>query len=135
MPLVSRAFVLTGLLHLMLAMVIGIALVLAAVGAPVPPLPYPVYVHLLGVGWLTQLIFGVAYWMFPGRTRQPSWAELSVLWSVYGLLNAGLVLRAVAESMLGRPGQWPELLVFSAVAQLLAILGFVWHLWPRVARR
>jgi len=26
---------------------------------------FPVYIHLLVFGWLTQLIFGVIYWMFP----------------------------------------------------------------------
>jgi hypothetical protein len=26
---------------------------------------WPTYLHLLVLGWLTQLIFGVAFWMFP----------------------------------------------------------------------
>jgi hypothetical protein len=26
---------------------------------------FPVYLHLLNFGWLTQLLFGVALWMFP----------------------------------------------------------------------
>jgi len=93
------------------------------------------YVHLLAVGWLTQLIFGVAYWMFPGRARTPSAGERLTLWSVYLALNAGMILRAIAESMLGRTGPWPVLLAISAIAQLIAVLLFVAHLWPRVTAR
>jgi heme/copper-type cytochrome/quinol oxidase subunit 1 len=29
----------------------------------------PAYFHLFLVGWVTQMIFGVIYWMFPIITR------------------------------------------------------------------
>ncbi|MEZ4585398.1 MAG: hypothetical protein R2909_03235 [Gemmatimonadales bacterium] len=135
MPLVSRAFVLTGLLYLVAAMALGVSLGSGGLGVAQVSIPYPVYVHLLAVGWLTQLIFGVAYWMFPGRPRKPSAVERVTVWSVYLSLNAGLLLRSVAEPMLGRAGPWPVLLAIAALAQLLAVLLFVAHLWPRVAAR
>lgn len=129
MPRISRTFILTGLLYLMAAMVVGVATVTT------PSLPYPVYVHLLGVGWLTQLIFGVAYWMFPGRSKTPALGERLMLWGVYLALNAGVVLRALAEPLLGRPGPWPTLLAVSATAQLVAVLAFATHVWRRVTAR
>lgn len=135
MPRVSRTFILTGLLYLVAAMAVGVVRTLGPAAAPLTAFPYPVYVHLLAVGWLTQLIFGVAYWMFPGRVREPSVAERATLWSVYAALNTGVLLRVIAEPMLGRPGPWSALLAVSAVAQLLAVLLFTAHLWPRVAAR
>jgi hypothetical protein len=135
MPRISRTFILTGLLYLVAAMAAGVVMAFRRASGPVPAVPYPVFVHLLGVGWLTQLIFGVAYWMFPGRVREPSRSERAGLWGVYGTLNAGVILRAIAEPMAGHAGPWPALLAVSAAAQFLAVLLFVVHVWPRVAAR
>ncbi len=135
MPTISRAFILTGLLYLAAAMVVAVALALGASGLGVSPALYPVYIHLLTVGWITQLIFGVAYWMFPGRVRDPGTAERVALWTTYALLNAGLLLRAVAEPLLSRGAAWPALLTASAVCQLVAVVLFAGHLWPRLRAR
>lgn len=135
MPTVSRAFILTGLLYLAAAMVVAVALALGAAGLGVSPALYPVYIHLLTVGWITQLIFGVAYWMFPGRVRDPGATERAALWSTYALLNAGLLLRAVAEPLLSRGGAWPAVLTASAVFQLVGVVLFAGHLWPRLRAR
>ena len=135
MPTISRAFILTGLLYLAAAMVVAVALALGAAGLGVSPALYPVYIHLLAVGWITQLIFGVAYWMFPGRVREPGATERVTLWSTYVLLNGGLLLRAVAEPLLSRGGAWPAVLTGSAICQLVAVVLFVGHLWPRLRAR
>ncbi len=135
MPPVSRAFILTGLAHLLAAMMLGIAVAAGPGALGLPPALAPVYFHLLAVGWLTQLIFGVAHWMFPGRPRAPSVTSRAVLWTCYGLLNAGLVARAVAEPVVSRGGTWRGVLVAAGVAQLLAIVLFVGHAWPRIRAR
>jgi hypothetical protein len=135
MPLVSRAFILTGLAHLLAAMVLGVAVAAGPGALGLPPTVAPVYVHLLAVGWLTQLIFGVAHWMFPGRPRAPSMVSRVVLWACYALLNLGLVARAVAEPLVGRGGGWRVVLVAAGVAQLIAVVLFVGHTWPRVRAR
>jgi hypothetical protein len=95
---------------------------------------WPTYLHLLVVGWLTQLIFGVAYWMFPRhQSGLASWFE-RLGWICYGCLNLGLLLRVVAES--GPEGSWRgESFVVSALLQLIAGWAFVATTWPRVRGR
>jgi hypothetical protein len=90
---------------------------------------------LLVVGWLTQLIFGVAFWLFPKHPSAPPRGSDRLGWICFALLNLGLLLRAVAEPLqgLGRPSA--RLLVASAVAQLLAGWAFVINTWPRVRER
>lgn len=136
MPTVSRFFIKASLVYLVFALVSGVAM-------HVPLWPkmaalFPTYVHLFVVGWLTQLIFGVALWLFPKKNReQPrGWEWLS--WTSFGTLNVGLLLRAAAE-----PGlifgdaavtfQW--LLVASAALQWLGAIAFAVNIWPRVKTR
>ena len=97
----------------------------------------PVYIHLFMVGWVTQLVFGVAYWMFPKYSRERPRGHEGLAWATFGLLNGGLILRALGEPLNTlRPGElWGWLLVISALSQWLAGLGFVFGLWPRVKER
>jgi hypothetical protein len=117
-----------------LACLIG-ALVLGVVRAALPREAWlagawPVYLHLLVLGWLTQLVAGVAYWMFPrvGRGAPPTdWRG----WAVFVLLNAGLVLRAIVEPT-PVAGPW---LPLAALMQFTAMLIFAWSIWPRIRGR
>jgi hypothetical protein len=55
-------------------------------------------------------------------------------WAIYGLLNAGLLLRVVSEPLnsMQPAAVWGWLLVVSAGLQWLAGMGFVANTWPRV---
>jgi hypothetical protein len=91
---------------------------------------WPVYLHLLVLGWLSQLVAGVAYWMFPRVERgvpPTDWRG----WSVFFLINAGLLLRIIAEPTMMR-GAW---LPLAALLQFLAMAIFAWSIWPRVRGR
>ncbi len=97
----------------------------------------PAIWHMLLVGWLTQLIFGVAHWMFPTRPRGDRTGlrgDEQVIWAVWGLLNVGLLLRVIAEPLQAvQSTRWTAVaLVLSALLQWLAGVGFVWNTWPRV---
>lgn len=97
----------------------------------------PVYFHLLMVGWVTQLIFGVVFWMFPKpSTARPRGSE-GLGWATYALLNMGLLLRVVAEPWQAlAPGALASsALALSAVLQWLAGLAFVANTWSRVKER
>jgi len=99
MPPLTRYFVKTSLVYLVLALLNGVLLVIKDVldlPASIAGM-FPVYIHLLVIGWLSQLIFGVAYWMFPVFNREKPHGNEYMAWGVYILLNAGWVLRAVAE--------------------------------------
>lgn len=90
----------------------------------------PIYIHLLVVGWITGMIFGVAYWMFPKFSREQPRGVNRLAVATFALLHAGLLLRIVAE-----PLQAGGLLVLSAISQWLAGLGFIVNTWPRVKER
>lgn len=96
---------------------------------------WPTYVHLLVVGWLTQLIFGVAYWMFPRYSAERPRGSERLGWTTFALLNIGLLLRVIAEPWHALTGQGAALLVGSALLQLLAGWTFVANTWPRIRER
>ena len=131
MPLLSRWFIRTGLLYLVVALTTSLVQALAPSRTTIA---WPTYLHLLVVGWLTQLIFGVAYWMFPRyQSGAAFWFE-RLGWICYGCLNVGLLLRVVAES--GPESSWrAESFIVSALLQLIAGWAFVVTTWPRVRGR
>lgn len=132
MPPLTRTFIKTAMLYFALALALGMALALN-VGQGL----FPVYIHLLVFGWLTQLIFGVIYWMFPKYSTQLPRGYAWLGWLTYGALNAGLLLRAIAEPMQAvRPNSLSgSLLVASAILQWLAGIAFVVNTWPRAREK
>jgi hypothetical protein len=97
----------------------------------------PAHLHLLVVGWITQMIFGVAYWMFPKYAPDTPRGNNAIAVATFVLLNVGLLIRVVFEPVRAWhpdavPG-WP--LVVAAVAQWLAGLGFAANTWPRVKEK
>lgn len=72
MPKLSRFLVKSALLCLVLGGALaGLALSGAGGLPPVLLVLRPLAWHLLAVGWATQLIFGVAFWMFPHMPGGP----------------------------------------------------------------
>ena len=138
MPLLSRCFLKTALLYFLASFCLGgYLLVGVGVQRPAPVVLQPVYWHMLLVGWLMQLIFGVAYWMFPRRAGGRANGRPVLGWLTYAALNAGLLLRVVVEPWHGmRPHPalgW--LLVPSAVLQVTAGWAFVVSIWSRIRDR
>lgn len=139
MPDLTRCFVKAGLLYFLAALLLGV--ILAA--QPVLQLSVaitalgPTYFHLFMVGWVTQLIFGIAYWMFPKYSREEPRGKESVSWATFALLNAGLLLRMIAEPIqaLWPTAGWGWVLGLSALLQWLAGLGFVYNTWPRIREK
>lgn len=138
MPSLTRWFVKTSFIYLALALITGLLVELPSV-FKLTTLGglFPVYIHLFVLGWITQLIFGVVFWMFPKYSvEQPRRSE-ALGWWTYALLNVGLLLRVFAEPIHStRPSTltgW--LLVSSAVIQFLAGLGFVINSWGRVKEK
>jgi hypothetical protein len=125
MPPLTRWYIKFSLAYFLAALVAG---VWQAMGGPI--WLTPVYIHLFVVGWLTGMIFGVAYWMFPKFSkdlpRGPDWLALVT----FGLLHAGLWLRVIGEG-----AGAGSLLVISALCQWLAGVGFIGTTWPRVKER
>jgi hypothetical protein len=139
MPTLTRWFVKASLLYLVVALLLGLALSAGSLIA-LPPVFLalgPVYFHLFLVGWVTQLIFGVVFWMFPKQSLEQPRGRESLAWTTFWLLNTGLLLRAVAEPFQAVNPQagFGWLLGISALAQWAAGLIFVINTWGRVKER
>lgn len=139
MPRLTRLYLKTSLVFFVAALLAGLALStrqffeLPALANALNPL----YFHLFMVGWVTELIFGVVYWMFPKYTLEKPHRSEGLAWATYGLLNGGLLLRIIGEPL---QAQYPLpsagwLLVASAILQWLAGLAFVYNTWGRVKER
>lgn len=137
MPFESRLFVKTSLVALVLAFAWGAAMGIAeSLGVPIPAIWAVEHAHLAFVGWLVNVVFGVALWMFPlARKAYPSTAGRyppGAPYLVYGLLNGGLLARIVSEPALGDGAVVQVGLILGSLAQLLAVLLFIGIVWRRV---
>jgi hypothetical protein len=139
MPTLARYFIKSGMIYF----VMGLLLATVVMAQPVFNLPTniallrPTYLHLLTVGWITQLIVGVAYWMFPKYTKENPRASERLGWAIFFLLNTGIILRAIGEPLVAL---YPTLgagwlLAISGVTQLLGGWGFIINTWSRVKER
>lgn len=98
---------------------------------------YMSQLHLLMVGWITQLAVGVAYWIFPRFLKEdnahPRGSD-TMAWLVLASLNGGLLLRFAVEPLyLMDPQRWlAALLALAGILQALAAVGFGWIIWDRI---
>jgi hypothetical protein len=138
MPPLTRWFIKTSFVCFVLAA--GLALLMAIL--PIINFGnagglFVIYIHLFALGWLTELAIGVVYWMFPTYSSERPRGSDTLGWWTYALLNAGLLIRTIAESINeSRPNSisgWA--LVLSAIMQFLAGVMFVLNSWPRVRGR
>ena len=132
MPTASRWLIRTALLYLAVALGLGLLRAGDSMGL-MPEIATGLWLpqlHFLTVGWLTQLIFGVAFWLFP-RPTPDEWGA-TVIWAGYVTLNLGLVLRFVSEPahLSARVRSWG--LLASAGLQWTASLLLVGYFWRRV---
>lgn len=131
MPRIARTFIKTGLLYFLGSLLIGIALEIDALSFPAL---MPLFWHMLMVGWITQIIFGVSMWMFPGRTREEGFKPQLWGWLTYLFLNSGLLFRIISEPMLNYSSLevWNSFVLLSAVLQVAAAITYIIEMWPRV---
>src|SRR5687768_5838801 len=100
MPTLARWYIKLGMVYFAVGLMMGAAVLAQPVMGWWSGLQTlrPVYLHFLFIGWITQLIMGVGYWMFPKFTKEQPRGNETLGWVVLALLNVGLVLRAVGES-------------------------------------
>jgi cbb3-type cytochrome oxidase subunit 1 len=139
MPLLARLHIKIGLVYFAVALLMGVLMA----AQPLFDLPAgiitlrPVFLHLLIVGWITQLIIGVAYWMFPKKSKTNPRGSAAVGWAVFVLLNAGLVLRSISEPLfaLQAGSIWGGLLGLAAILKVAGGWLFIVNIWPRIKER
>ena len=72
MPSLTRAHLKTGFIFLIFSLLLAAVLALRSM-VEMPAFTAflsPVFFHLFMVGWVTQMIFGISFWMFPIITRE-----------------------------------------------------------------
>jgi hypothetical protein len=139
MPHESCLFVKAGLIYLALTFVLGGALLIAeAMRVALPAVLGVEHAHLGMVGWLVNMVIGIALWMLPlNRERFPATQGRYPSRAVYlcfALLNGGLAVRVLAEPWFVRDGNAVAsmLLVLAGLAQPAAIALFVFIAWQRI---
>jgi hypothetical protein len=149
MPATSRAFVKASILYLGLGAILGALLLInrwILLGPTVTILRIS-HIQFLIVGWLTQLILGVAWWLFPPlasgqrpgeprlvRRGQAQRGNEPLFWATFLCLNAGILLRAVFEPVynLTQTSFYSTLAGISGLFLLAAAVAFVANMWARV---
>ncbi len=139
MPPLTRYFIKTALIYFVAALLIGV-LLLARSALDLPPeigALTPVYFHLLMVGWVTQLIFGMLFWMLPKYSKEKPRGNERLVVAAYILINVGLILRVIGEPIVSSKPEWGLgwLLMLSAALQLIGGWSFLVNAWSRVKER
>ncbi len=139
MPTLTRWFIKIGMLYFVMGLLMGsILLAQPALGWSTQwQVLRPVYLHFLLIGWVTQIIMGVGYWMFPKYSKEKPRGNEKIGWSVLILLNIGLILRAIGEPAMILVPQaglgWT--LAVASLCLLLAGWGFIFNTWGRIKER
>jgi hypothetical protein len=139
MPVESRLFVKASLLWLCATFALGaILLILKAFGLPLHYNFSNVHAHMGFVGWLVNLVMGIALWFLPvnrekfpeNRGRYPA----MTVRVIFTMLNAGLALRVIFEPLVDKGPTlfFSATLVASALLQLAAVILFAAIAWVRV---
>lgn len=132
MPLVSRLLIKAGMLWLVLTFALGIAIYWPS-GSPSLILLKPAFYHMVMFGWVTQVIMGVAFWLFPRHTKEKPRASYALIWITFYTLNTGLIFRLVAEPLwdIYHIPMVKPLILISVLLQLIAGTVFAFNSWFR----
>jgi heme/copper-type cytochrome/quinol oxidase subunit 1 len=132
----ARRYIKTGIAFLLLGLALGVRmLVHRELGNRfASPFEMSAHTHALLVGFMMQMIMGVALWLFPRPAKdddryRPFMAEIA-----YWILTTSTFVRVLGELL--RPdisAPWLRWTIVAAgVAQALGVLLFFQTLWPRI---
>lgn len=149
MPITTRIAVKASVVYLCLGALIG-ALLFINRWIPIEPRIASLrstHIQMLVVGWLTQLILGVAWWLLPplkiglrpgtttaARRAQATRGNEPLYWVSLVCLNVGVLLTSIGEPLATWTGL-PGLRTAAGTADLfflVAASAFVANVWQRV---
>jgi hypothetical protein len=88
----------------------------------------PLHIEVLLFGWTLRLAMGIAFWILPRLSREPRYGNQTYGWLAFALINIGVLCAGV--------GQWLNapisIIMLGRAAELLAVVCFALHAWPRV---
>lgn len=136
MPTLSRWFIKLGMLYFIVGLFMMTVLMIQPVFEWSSRLQVlrPVAFHVLVIGWITQLIMGIGYWMFPRQSKENPRGSERVGWAVLIMLNIGLFLRSIGEPavVLLPDAKLGWTLAAASILLLLAGWGFIANSWSRI---
>jgi heme/copper-type cytochrome/quinol oxidase subunit 1 len=133
-PLV-RLYVKTSFVFLLLGLALGgyITVEVNLRGQAVSWSLITAHVHLVLVGFMLMLVFGVATWMFPRPARDDGRYRPGLAQLVYWLLAASTVVRVFGELAAAATGGRGSLLAaLGGLGQVAAAAIFIVNMWTRV---
>ena len=134
-PLVRR-YIKTSFVFLLLGLALG-AWITVEVNLRGRGVPWPLitaHVHLVLVGFVLMIVFGVATWMFPRPSKDDPTYRPWLAEAVYWVLALATVARTVGELGAAAAGVrgGSALAALGGLGQLLAAVLFVVNMWARV---
>lgn len=121
-------FVRAGLMHLLFALFLYAFMAIDLI--ELPGTGYIAALHAITIGWLSQLIFGVALWIFPrSLSKSTLFTDEQPRWVIWTLLNAGMVARYFHELIGLHTASLAGLLLW------LASVGFIILIWGRIREK
>ena len=135
MPTLVRRYIKTSFVFLLLGILLGgyVTVEVNVLGRSVPWPLITAHVHLLLVGFMLMMVFGVATWMFPRPAKEDPRYRPGLASLVYWLLTASTVVRVLGEvgaaSMQLRTS---PLAAVGGLGQVAAVIVFIANMWWRV---
>ncbi len=131
MPLLTRAAIRLAMFWLAVGLAVWFA---GTIRANLAPRMFAAATHAITLGWLTQLVFGVAFWLFPKRkgVARGSRGGESIGWAGLLCLNLGVLSRLGLEPVALPLSVAGTGLAFSAALQFAAVCFFATMLRGRV---
>ena len=130
MPVWSVFFVRTSLIYMALGFTYGSWMLInkGVVAAPSFWEALPAHIEFLLIGWIIQLILGVAFWILPRFGHESTRGNERLAWLSYILINAGIWMVFLSPLF----HELPWLPVLGRLMETGAALLFVLHAWPRI---
>jgi cbb3-type cytochrome oxidase subunit 1 len=131
-----RRFIKTAIGFLGFGLAIGLWLLVRRELTGLHPSPYETsaHTHALLVGFVLEMILGVALWLFPRPDKADTRYSPLLIGVAYWALTRGTLGRVVAELLRAR-GPLPGLqraIIAGGVAQTGAVLLFFYTMWSRI---
>ena len=131
-----RRYIKTAIAFLVIGLAIGVWMIARRelYGAYATPFETSAHTHALLVGFVMEMILGVALWLFPRPEKGNVRYSPRVAETAYWLLTVGTAVRVVGE--LARPFtaslilRW--LIVLCGVGQTAGLMLFFYTMWPRI---
>jgi len=122
MSKITVAFIKAAMIYFVLAMLLGLYMSVAGAIYPV----MPIHVHFNLLGWISMMIFGVAYHILPRFSGRVLWSESLSVWH-FRLANIGLIGMAFGW-LIGSKG----VILLFALVEGVSILFFVANMFKTV---